>query len=75
MIREAKGTTSAPGLDCDTAYGQLLRRMTSPDAGVQYAVVVPSSALKAALRVPRRVRDLLQVTVYEVCDDFTVIPH
>ena len=49
--------------------------MTSPDAGVQYAVVVPSSALKAALRVPQRVRDLLQVTVYEVCDDFTVIPH
>ncbi|TYK44601.1 hypothetical protein FXF68_34715 [Actinomadura decatromicini] len=75
LICEAKGTTSVPGLDCDTAYGQLLRRMSDPTREIQYAVVVPSSALKAALRVPQRVRDLLRVAVYEVRDDFTVVMH
>jgi hypothetical protein len=27
LFAEAKGITSSPGLDVDTAYGQLLRRM------------------------------------------------
>lgn len=27
LIAEVKGHTSSPGLDVDTAYGQLLRRM------------------------------------------------
>lgn len=75
LICEAKGSTSDAGLDCDTAYGQLLRRMTDQAPGIRYAVVVPSSALKAALRVPQRVRDLLRVTVYEVRDDSTVGLH
>ncbi|GAA4227788.1 hypothetical protein GCM10022254_16330 [Actinomadura meridiana] len=75
LICEAKGRTSAAGLDCDTAYGQLLRRMTDPSPAVRYAVVVPTSALTAALRVPRWVRDALRLTVYEVRDDLTVATH
>ncbi len=31
LVGEAKGVTSSPGLDVDTLYGQLLRRMTTPD--------------------------------------------
>ncbi len=31
LVGEAKGVTSAPGLDVDTLYGQLLRRMSVPD--------------------------------------------
>jgi Holliday junction resolvase len=27
LVAEVKGTTTSPGLDVDTAYGQLLRRM------------------------------------------------
>lgn len=50
-------------------------RMTDPAPGIRYALVVPSSALRAGLRVPRWVRDLLQVTVYEVRDDSTVARH
>ncbi|MEV3920810.1 hypothetical protein [Actinomadura coerulea] len=49
--------------------------MTDEASGVRYAVVVPSSALKAALRVPQRVRDPLRVAVYEVRDDLTVTAH
>jgi hypothetical protein len=75
LICEAKGTTSSAGLDCDTAYGQLLRRMTDPAPGIRYAVVVPTSALMAALRVPSRVRQLLSVALYEVRDDMTVASH
>ncbi|GGV24008.1 hypothetical protein GCM10010182_52950 [Actinomadura cremea] len=75
LVCEAKGTTSDAGLDCDTAYGQLLRRMTDPAPGIRYALVVPSSTLRAGLRVPRWVRDLLRVTVYEVRDDLTVARH
>ena len=53
LFAEAKGITSAPGLDVDTAYGQLLRRM--PDVvpeRVRYALVVPEETKRAALRVP-----------------------
>ncbi|NAZ86466.1 hypothetical protein [Kineococcus indalonis] len=35
LYAEAKGRTAAPGLDVDTMYGQLLRRMLSR-AGVQH---------------------------------------
>jgi len=70
-----RGTTSDAGLDYDIAYGQLLRRMTDEAPGARYAIAVPSSALKAALRVPQRIRDLLRVTVYEVRDDLTVKAH
>ncbi|MGH3974502.1 MAG: hypothetical protein ACRDS9_14420 [Pseudonocardiaceae bacterium] len=52
---EAKGRTSAPGLDVDTAYGQLLRRMPEEDEpATRYAIVVPTEAQRTAERVPRR---------------------
>jgi hypothetical protein len=54
LLAEAKGDTTAIGLDVDTAYGQLLRRMND-DPSTFYAVVVPSSAVQAALRVPDHV--------------------
>jgi Holliday junction resolvase len=66
---EAKGQTSSPGLDVDTMYGQLLRRMRHPEAQAKYAVVVPSSALQAALRVPDWVRGRLKIDVYAVDPD------
>ncbi|MFE6039253.1 hypothetical protein [Streptomyces sp. NPDC056452] len=65
LLAEVKGRTSAPGLDVDTAYGQLLRRMTG-EMNTAYAVVVPESCVAAALRVPQAVRDLLDITVYAV---------
>jgi hypothetical protein len=69
LYGEAKGRTAAIGLDVDTLYGQLLRRMANPCPGVTYAVVVPTAALAAALRVPDWVRDRLAIKVYEVDDD------
>ncbi|MFD9203692.1 hypothetical protein ACFWDP_36165 [Streptomyces anthocyanicus] len=69
LVCEAKGRTSDPGIDADTAYGQLLRRMTSQDPRTRYALVVPSSSVKAAERVPLHVRQLLRIDVYEVTDD------
>jgi len=72
LYAEAKGTTSDPGTDADTMYGQLLRRMTT-DVAARYAVVVPEGrALNPALRVSEPVRDLLRVEVYPVADDGTV---
>ncbi len=38
---EAKGVTSSPGLDVDTLYGQLLRRMRPDEDHSRYAIVVP----------------------------------
>ena len=52
MYAEAKGRTAAIGLDVDTLYGQLLRRMNDPAAEARYAVVVPTAAVAAARRVP-----------------------
>jgi hypothetical protein len=68
LYAEAKGRTTSPGLDVDTLYGQLLRRMMDPEPGARYSVVVPTSALNAALCVPDRVRDRLSIDVYEVDD-------
>jgi hypothetical protein len=68
LFAEAKGRTSAPGLDVDTLYGQLLRRMAEPGNGAHYAVVVPTAAAPAALRVPGWVRQHLSIDVYEVND-------
>lgn len=74
MYVEAKGRTSSPGLDIDTLYGQLLRRMPEQEVATAiFAVVVPTSALKAANRVPERVRTLLGIRVYGVTDDGSVI--
>ena len=73
IYAEAKGRTkSRPGAGLDTLYGQLLRRMPAEEVGdpdTRYAVVIPTGAEAAALRVPRRVRDLLRIDIYAVSDD------
>jgi hypothetical protein len=67
LVAEAKGLTSSPGLDIDTAYGQLLRRMPeTAQERVRYALVVPAETKSAALRVSSRVRELLGIDVYTV---------
>lgn len=74
LYGEAKGRTEAVGLDVDTLYGQLLRRMSEqPGPDTRYAVVVPAGKGKtAALRVPVHIRELLQIDVYSVAEDGTV---
>jgi hypothetical protein len=76
LVAEAKGTTTSPGLDVDTAYGQLLRRMDTWDdrAGCRYALVVPESARTAAERVHPGIRELLGIELYVIQQDGTVIP-
>lgn len=69
VICEAKGRTSEKGIDADMAYGQLLRRMIHDSPDIRYALVVPTSSVKAAERVPTHVRRLLRIDVYEVTDD------
>lgn len=73
LIAEVKGMTSSPGLDVDTMYGQLLRRMTDEAPATRYAVVVPRSAAFAVARVPRTIRDLLRVDAFVVEPDGTVM--
>lgn len=65
LIAEAKGMTSEPGLDIDTLYGQLLRRII-PDEDVRYAVVLPAPLVAKAMRVQDSVRALLKINVYGV---------
>ena len=73
IYAEVKGRTkSRPGAGLDTLYGQLLRRMPAEevsDPTTRFAVVIPTGAEAAALRVPRRVRDLLRIDIYAVSDD------
>jgi hypothetical protein len=73
IYAEVKGRTkSRPGAGLDTLYGQLLRRMPVEEPGepnTRFAVVIPTGAEAAALRVPRRVRDLLRIDIYAVSDD------
>jgi hypothetical protein len=66
LVAEVKGTTTSPGLDVDTAYGQLLRRMGDRPEGVRYALVVPDSARRSALRVSDEVRRRLGIEVWTV---------
>jgi hypothetical protein len=67
LYTEAKGRTAAIGLDLDTLYGQLLRRIPiGADGNSRFAVVVPTEGEAAALRVPARVRQLLRIEVYVV---------
>jgi hypothetical protein len=76
LYAEAKGRTAAIGLEVDTLYGQLLRRMRDRTTGARYAVVVPTAAaVEAALRVPSWVRDRLHIDVYEVDDTGVVHPR
>jgi hypothetical protein len=75
LIGEVKGHTgSNSGLDIDTMFGQLLRRMT-PGAATTWAVIVPTRSLTAVLRVPIDVRRRLGIRVFEVRDDDEVIEH
>jgi len=69
LLAEVKGNTSSPGLDVDTGFGQLLRRM-KPDLGdqVRYAVVVPESMVVAVSRVAPHVRKLLDMDIFLVSD-------
>ncbi|MGW3413141.1 hypothetical protein [Streptomyces sp. NPDC000888] len=69
LVCEAKGRTGEKGIDADIAYGQLLRRMADDSPDTRYALVIPSSSVKAAERVPVHVRRLLRIDVYEVTDD------
>ena len=66
VVGEVKGKTSETGLDVDTAYGQLLRRMRDRPETVRYALVVPASARSAALRVSDEVRRRLGIDVWVV---------
>jgi hypothetical protein len=75
LYAEAKGHTTSAGLDVDTLYGQLLRRMQDAATGARYAVVVPTAALQAALRVPSWVRERLHIDIYEVDDAGAVHPR
>jgi hypothetical protein len=73
LFVEAKGRTAAIGIDVDTMYGQILRRMPLvEDPAARFAVVVPTRAEQAALRVPARVRALLNVEVFVVDDEDVV---
>ncbi|MGD9525348.1 MAG: hypothetical protein AB7V44_01020 [Pseudonocardia sp.] len=75
-LAEAKGITAAPGLDTDTAYGQLLRRMPEvTDERVRYALVVPEETQRYAVKVSARVRELLGVEVFTVAQDGRVTRH
>jgi hypothetical protein len=70
LYAEAKGRTTSIGLDVDTLYGQLLRRMPNEEVGkARFAVVIPDVARKAALRVPPRVRSLLHIDIFTVTED------
>jgi hypothetical protein len=70
LFAEAKGRTQAVGVDSDTMYGQLLRRMPiTDDTTARFVVVIPVGSLTAALRVPRRVRELLRIDVYSVDEE------
>lgn len=64
LLAEVKAHTSSPGLDVDTMFGQLLRRMRDPDEGIRYAVVAPETIRSAVERVPAVFRDLLNLEVW-----------
>ena len=73
IFAEAKGRTTDPGLDTDTLYGQLLRRVPGDAVGRDvFAVVVPDGAVRFAERVPAEVRRVLNIHVYGVAEDGTV---
>jgi hypothetical protein len=69
LLAEVKGHTTSPGLDVDTVYGQLLRRMKPETRDLtRYALVVPESMVGAVQRVARPVRRLIGIEVYLVSD-------
>lgn len=68
LYAEAKGRTKEVGLDVDTLYGQLLRRIPEDAPDSILGVVIPDGAVSAALRVPDWVRDRLRIHVWTVSD-------
>ncbi|MDF3309622.1 hypothetical protein P3H15_31895 [Rhodococcus sp. T2V] len=69
---EVKAASTAPGLDVDTAIGQLVRRMPSEaDQAVSFALVVRDEpgSVEAAVRAPQRILDLLGMALYAVDED------
>lgn len=66
LVAEVKGTTADVGTDLDTAYGQLLRRMRDRPETARYALVLPHSVLKSALRVSDEVRRRIGIDVWTV---------
>jgi hypothetical protein len=74
VFAEAKGRTAAIGLDVDTMFGQLLRRMPEqrPGPDTRFAVVVPTAASAAVERVPEWVRRELGIDLYVVSHDGSV---
>ena len=75
IFAEAKGRTAAIGLDVDTMFGQLLRRMPQerPGSDTRFAVVVPTEASAAVGRVPEWVRMELGIDLYIVNADGAVV--
>ncbi len=70
VYAEAKGQTKATGLDVDTLYGQLLRRMPAEAVGeAVFAVVVADTAVTAAERIPKRIRSHLGIEIYAASVD------
>jgi len=75
LYAEAKGRTSSVGLDIDTMFGQILRRMPLDDQeDNSFAVVVPREAVNAVKRVPERIRRLLRLSIFSVDSDGCVEP-
>ena len=69
IVAEVKGRTSEPGLDVDTMYGQLLRRMhPAATDETRYAVVVPADMRGKVTRVATEIRSVLGVEVWTVDD-------
>jgi hypothetical protein len=69
LVAEAKGNTgSSAGLDTDTMFGQLLRRM-GDEPVTNWAVVVPTAVLPKVLRLPEQVLARLGIDVYEVTEN------
>ena len=69
---EVKGASTVPGLDVDTAIGQLVRRMPSEaDRSVSFALVVRDDpgSVEAAVRAPQRILDLLGMALCAVAED------
>jgi hypothetical protein len=67
LYAEAKGRTKSMGLDVDTLYGQLLRRMPTQEAKPKrFGIVVPLEGRNLALRVPARIRRMLDIEIFLV---------
>jgi hypothetical protein len=68
LVAEAKGNTGAnSGLDVDTMFGQLLRRMGDQRV-TEWAIVVPTAVLPKVMRVPETMLARLSIEVFEVTD-------